>query len=308
MGIVLLAIPSIHSEPSFNSGPGCSGSGCHSFSDGKVSVTYLGNNQVEVTVSGTTSRVAGELVDESGTVVSVINTTSSNPFILTAPGDGSYTINAGYKNPSRIWDSASVVISTPLQLPSAPSLVAPLDLAVFDSTTILFVWQNSQPEVTNYWIEYDTTDQFLTSQIDSSLTDTTFLSSDFANNSTIWWRVKAFNSSGWGDFSEVRSFSIEVPTSVEKGLESPKDFSLLQNYPNPFNPSTVIKYSIPLASFVTLKIYDAIGNEISTLVNQIKGAGSYEVNFNAEQLSSGIYYYKLQAGSFIETRKMILLK
>ena len=175
MGIVLLIIAPIHSEPSFNgSSPGCSGSGCHSFSDGKVSVKYLGNNQIEVTVSGTTSRVAGELVDKSGNVVSVINSTTSNPFILNAPGDGSYIVNAGYKNPSRIWDSASVVINTPLQLPSAPSLVEPLDLAVFDSTTILFIWQNSQPEVTNYWIEYDTTDQFLTSQVDSSLTDTTF--------------------------------------------------------------------------------------------------------------------------------------
>ncbi|MCW9065935.1 MAG: T9SS type A sorting domain-containing protein [Ignavibacteriaceae bacterium] len=98
--------------------------------------------------------------------------------------------------------------------------------------------------------------------------------------------------------------------------ELPSGFNLSQNYPNPFNPSTAIKYTIPsvIASgtkqsqFVTLKVYDLLGNEVVTLINEEKSAGSYEVNFNAAGLPSGIYFYKLQAGSFIETRKMVLLK
>jgi hypothetical protein len=93
-------------------------------------------------------------------------------------------------------------------------------------------------------------------------------------------------------------------------------FNLSQNYPNPFNPSTTIKYSIPsvIASgtkqsqLVTLKVYDLLGNEVVTLVNEEKPSGSHEVYFNGANLSSGIYFYKLQAGSFIETRKMVLLK
>jgi hypothetical protein len=86
------------------------------------------------------------------------------------------------------------------------------------------------------------------------------------------------------------------------------DFALLQNYPNPFNPSTAISYRLPVSSQVTLKVYDILGTEIETLVNEEKPAGSYEIEFNAVGLSSGIYFYKLQAGSFIQTKKMILLK
>ena len=85
-------------------------------------------------------------------------------------------------------------------------------------------------------------------------------------------------------------------------------FVLYQNYPNPFNPSTTIRYSIPEASFATLKVYDILGNEVATLVNEEKSVGSYEVNFEAKRLSSGIYFYKLQTGSFVETQKMILTK
>ncbi len=85
-------------------------------------------------------------------------------------------------------------------------------------------------------------------------------------------------------------------------------FSLNQNYPNPFNPTTKIKYSIPSESKTTLKVYDILGNEVATLVNSEKQAGTYEVEFNAASLSSGVYFYKLQSGGFLQTRKMIVLK
>jgi len=86
------------------------------------------------------------------------------------------------------------------------------------------------------------------------------------------------------------------------------DYILEQNYPNPFNPTTTIKYSIPELSFVTLKVYDVLGNEIANLVNEAKSAGSYEVIFDGTGLPSGIYFYQLKEGSFIQTKKMILLK
>ncbi len=99
------------------------------------------------------------------------------------------------------------------------------------------------------------------------------------------------------------------PTTIKTvNILSPGKFILQQNYPNPFNPSTTIKYSIPTSEFVTLKVYDALGKEVATLVNEEKPAGSYEVEFNAAELSSGIYFCKLQSGSFVETKKMILLK
>ena len=96
--------------------------------------------------------------------------------------------------------------------------------------------------------------------------------------------------------------------STELAGDSPEEFSLEQNYPNPFNPSTSIQYRVSSISNVSLKVYDVLGNEVATLVNEEKPAGSYEVKFDAAGLSSGIYFYKLQTGSFVETKKMILLK
>ena len=106
-----------------------------------------------------------------------------------------------------------------------------------------------------------------------------------------------------------------VSDLADNNYTIPEKFSLSQNYPNPFNPSTKIKYSIPNVTLsevegsrVQLKVYDVLGNEVATLVNEYRNAGSYEVNFNASSLSSGIYFYRLQAGSFIQTKKMLLIK
>ena len=85
-------------------------------------------------------------------------------------------------------------------------------------------------------------------------------------------------------------------------------YSLIQNYPNPFNPITRIKFQIPELSFVTLRIYDVLGNELNTIVNEERPAGNYEIEYDATGLPSGIYFYRLQAGSFIETKKMVLIK
>ena len=87
-----------------------------------------------------------------------------------------------------------------------------------------------------------------------------------------------------------------------------KRFSLAQNFPNPFNPTTNISYSIPESEVVSLKIFNSLGEEVSTLVNEEKTAGSYNVEFNATGLPSGIYFYMLRAGNFIETRKIVLIK
>jgi len=86
------------------------------------------------------------------------------------------------------------------------------------------------------------------------------------------------------------------------------DFALHQNFPNPFNPSTKIRFSVPQSSNVIIKVFDILGNEIETLVNEEKPIGIYELTWYAEQLPSGIYFYRLQAGSFVETKKMVLLK
>ena len=90
-------------------------------------------------------------------------------------------------------------------------------------------------------------------------------------------------------------------------------YVLEQNYPNPFNPSTKIKFEIPVQArndnvLVTLKVYDVLGNEIATLVNEVKPAGEYEIEFNGSNFSTGIYFYKITTGDFSQTRKMVLIK
>ena len=101
---------------------------------------------------------------------------------------------------------------------------------------------------------------------------------------------------------------IDQPSSVDDDILTVNSFTLNQNYPNPFNPSTKISWQSKVGSYQILTVYDAIGTEVATIVNEYKEAGRYEIDFNAANLSSGVYYYKLQAGSFIETKKMLLLR
>ena len=100
------------------------------------------------------------------------------------------------------------------------------------------------------------------------------------------------------------------PTRVNDGAvnQTPQEFSLSQNFPNPFNPETVIRYQLPKNSYVTLKVYTLLGKEITTLVSKELPAGSYSTEWNASSMPSGIYFYRLQAGNFVETKKLIVLK
>ena len=105
----------------------------------------------------------------------------------------------------------------------------------------------------------------------------------------------------------------ESPNAIRNNINKPKNFSLHQNYPNPFNPETSIHFTVPKMSRVTLAIYDILGRKIRTLVNETKAAGSYNVtwkgkNNQGQPLASGLYFYKLQAGEFSATKKMMLLK
>jgi hypothetical protein len=100
----------------------------------------------------------------------------------------------------------------------------------------------------------------------------------------------------------------ELVLDIEDGYLSPGTFRLFDNYPNPFNPSTTIKYQLPIQNYVALKVFDVLGREVAILVNGIEQPGYKSVNFNAGGLTSGVYYYRLQAGNYIETKKLLLLR
>jgi len=139
------------------------------------------------------------------------------------------------------------------------------------------------------------------------------------DNNFYWgldYRVRPKNYINGNDYTNRLRFLADYKTGnillisnvEDNDFESLENYRLFQNYPNPFNPTTTIKYSIPKLSFVSLKIYNLIGEEIATLVNEEKLIGNYQVEFNAAALPSGIYFYRLQTPNFTQTKKMILLR
>jgi len=118
-----------------------------------------------------------------------------------------------------------------------------------------------------------------------------------------------YNGSNNDGYYDGLSLIADIPVNVNSNpLLFPNEFVISQNYPNPFNPTTKIKYSVPQSSNVVIKVFDILGNEIETLANEEKYIGTYELTWYAEQLPSGVYFYRLQAGDFIETKKMVLLR
>jgi hypothetical protein len=126
----------------------------------------------------------------------------------------------------------------------------------------------------------------------------TFIDRATFNTEKVYYRLKQVDFDGQFEYSPIIEVTVTLPTK----------FALMQNYPNPFNPTTSIAYELPITAKVVLKVYDVLGREVATLVNQVQAAGRYVQPFNASGLSSGIYFYRLQAGNFVETKKMMLVK
>ncbi len=128
---------------------------------------------------------------------------------------------------------------------------------------------------------------------------------DYAPN---WWGTQWVDSN-FEKYHMYRKVLLSLTTDVER-IENklPKYYTLMQNYPNPFNPTTVIEFTIPNKEFVTLKVYNILGQEVAKLVNGVKSAGVYKVSFDASDLTSGMYIYKIEAGNYSDTKKMLLMK
>ena len=142
----------------------------------------------------------------------------------------------------------------------------------------------------------------------SNQVGTTFKPDNLAKGDRYYWRIDAKNANGITE-GPVWYFTTAAETGIEsEGENIPGEFKLSQNYPNPFNPSTTIKYQLKSSGKVNLTIYDITGCKVKTLVNQQQTVGEYSVTFNASNLVSGLYIYKLKAGPFEQSRKMLLLK
>ena len=175
--------------------------------------------------------------------------------------------------------------------------------------------------VVNVGINYNKLDSILTACKSLKESDYTIASwSNYNLALTYANLIKGYNYSygvsaadGLGKAKDSLSTAIKTLVLKSTGINAggdgiPTRYDLAQNYPNPFNPTTNIKYSLPKEGYVTLKIYNLLGEEVSSLVNKNQGAGNYTVTFNGIQLSSGIYLYQLKSGNFVETKKFILMK
>lgn len=208
-------------------------------------------------------------------------------------------------------------MSTDPQIPNIPVLSYPSDNSTYLPSSFSFLWRKCD-RVNSYKIQVSTDSIFSSFVInDSTLTDTIKYVSSLSVNTRYYWRVCAKNSFGNSDFSDKWNF-ITSPTGIKIiGNKLPSEYELYQNYPNPFNPATKIRFDIPASSSqmengqrgdVKLIIYDILGSEIATLVNTNLTPGTYELDWNASNYPSGIYFYTITMNSFHQTKKMVLLK
>jgi hypothetical protein len=209
-----------------------------------------------------------------------------------------------------IKDSALYVI---LSIAAVPTLLRPLNNSINQLQNPTLLW-DSNGYATSFRLQLSTDTNFNNIVIDSTLSNTPLVvrPNFLGLGVKYFWRVNATNSLGTSDWSVIWKFTIRETGISVISSEIPSEYMLFNNFPNPFNPSTSIRYSIPYRppgnTFVTLKIYDVTGKEVAMLVNQNQKPGTYEVTFGANSVSSGIYFYQIQAGSFMQTKKMVLIK
>lgn len=193
--------------------------------------------------------------------------------------------------------------------PLPPEIVSP-NLVLDVERNPVLKWHSSKTAAF-YRMQISTNSVFAVVDLDTTVTDTLCKMNLLAANTRYFWRVSASNNRGTSDYSITASFITgDKIVSVSLADEIPLCYSLSQNYPNPFNPTTIIEYQIATYSHVQLKVYDLLGREVATLVDQFKPEGSYNCEWRIKngEYAGGIYFYKLTAGNFSETRKLILLK
>jgi Secretion system C-terminal sorting domain len=183
--------------------------------------------------------------------------------------------------------------------------------------TIKFIWKMKNvrliKRITFFWITFLAFPSFAQNSQVNWLALSSFGISGSTNSITITSAGQSFAGTSSNGGSKVISGFLAYTSSNVTGVSDEKEiiptvYKLNQNYPNPFNPSTIINYQIPEEGFVKLKVYDILGREVRTLVNESKPAGSYNIPFDASDLASGMYIYRLIASNYISTKKMLLIK
>jgi len=203
---------------------------------------------------------------------------------------------------------------------ATPALSAPISGDTLEARDTAFVWY-SVKGAASYELRIAMDTAFSSVVLDSfGVKDTTLalkgiVGTRFTGKTKYYWHVKALSDTAVSQFSITWRFITPTLSLIKSNKdEIPKTYELNQNYPNPFNPTTVINYGLPKNSFVTLTIYDELGRRVETLVSEEQNAGYHSISFDASRLSSGVYFYRIeagsigQAGSYTQTKKLVLLK
>jgi hypothetical protein len=258
-----------------------------------------------------------DILNAANTIVYKINQSNGHFEPVATSYDSSYVYN-GLKNLGKVLmfniDSTyfgDLLFAVPQKVDSAyaPEPFSPVNTDTVSTKSITFRW-GTYGIFSTFHLQIATDSLFNNLIVDTTgFRSTLFTDSSFNKGTFYYWRVSNTNSAGTSSWSDTASFYVSSTVGVENSKSTlPQKFYLSQNYPNPFNPSTIINYEIPRSSFVSLKVYDILGREITTLVNEEKPAGKYNVTFNASKYSSGIYFYRIEAGGFSQIKKMVLLK
>ena len=235
----------------------------------------------------------------------VLNVTTFSVTGLTANTPYYYRVR-GYNSGGTSSNSNTITLTTLVNAPSAP--VATSATAI-TQTSFIANW-NATSNSAGYYLDVAINNSFSNFVSGYNNRDvlnvTTFPISGLTPNTPHYYRVRAYNSGGTSSNSNIISVTlVDINENVD---QIPTVFKLNQNYPNPFNPSTVISYQLPVSSFVSLKVFNCLGNEVEMLVNEYQQAGQYVKTFHGTSLTSGVYFYKLTAGNFVETKKLILMR
>lgn len=191
---------------------------------------------------------------------------------------------------------------------STPTLVSPANGATNQALSPVLIW-NQAVSAATYRLQV-ATDAGFTAIVfdDSTITDTSRQVGPLASLTQYYWRVNAKNGGGTTAWTTAFGFTTQFQTSVGDNKDIPREFSLAQNFPNPFNPMTTITYGLPRNALVEVAVYNMLGQRIALLDAGMREAGFHEVMFDGSALASGVYLYRIHAGDFVQTKKLILMK
>lgn len=210
---------------------------------------------------------------------------------------------AGTSSYSSVWNFTTIFGAPPI-----PTLLSPINGYFTYNTTDTLSW-NVSPNATSYRVQL-ANDSLFTSIVvdDSTVTATSRIVTGLSGIHTYYWHVRAKNVSGISSYSTIWHFTVGLVGISQNSNEIPKEFKLYNNYPNPFNPSTTIKFDLPKGTDVKIAVYNLIGQEVTTLVNMHMPAGAYSISWDATNFASSVYFYRINAGTFTDIKKMVLVK